>query len=234
MLENKDTEIRHFFDEKTDNWYFSIVDVISIITKSSDPRNYWKVFKNRLKKGQNQLVTQCNQLKMIANDGKSYLTDTGNEETILEIIKLISPEYIPQFKLYFNNLNHDVGPKVIYTNDPSDLSDCNKNESYPQEYGKLLIDGYQTNDQIIIKAMIGGISAQDISLFTNGKILTIKGERTKTFNLLNQKYIYEEIYWGNFFRSIVLPSEIETKKIITNCNNQILTIKLKKIKKVFV
>src|SRR3989338_7101248 len=78
----KDDAIRHHFDEKSGKWYFSVVDVIAIITKSSDPRNYWKVLKNRLKKAQNKLVTECNQLKMLASDGKYYLTDVADEKTI--------------------------------------------------------------------------------------------------------------------------------------------------------
>ena len=90
--------IRYYFDENAQKLYFSIVDVVGVITESTDARNYWKVLKNRLKKAQNKLVTECNQLKMQSVDGKFYKTDVGDNETILKIIEIISPEYIPLFQ----------------------------------------------------------------------------------------------------------------------------------------
>lgn len=63
-------KIRSVWSEEREDWYFSVVDVISVLTESKDPRNYWKVLKNRLKKEGNESVTNCNQLKMKADDGK--------------------------------------------------------------------------------------------------------------------------------------------------------------------
>ena len=63
------------------------MDVIGILTESTDARNYWKVLKNRLNKRQSELVTRCNQLKMKAKDGKYYFTDTADEETMIHIIE---------------------------------------------------------------------------------------------------------------------------------------------------
>ncbi len=76
----KDDTIRRQWDQKSKTWFFSVVDIIAIVTKSSDPRNYWKVLKSRLNKANPQLVTKCNQLKMPSIDGKSYLTDTADSE----------------------------------------------------------------------------------------------------------------------------------------------------------
>lgn len=70
-------QIRRYFDEQTGKWYFSVVDIIALTTSSTNPRNYWKVLKNRLKKGDNELVTKINRLKMQARDGKFYLTDAA-------------------------------------------------------------------------------------------------------------------------------------------------------------
>ena len=73
----EDHEIRRLYDEKTETWLFSVVDIIQILTQQPNykaARNYWKVLKNRLAKEGSQLVTNCNQLKLPAADGKNYLT----------------------------------------------------------------------------------------------------------------------------------------------------------------
>ena len=111
VTETENEPIRKVFDENTQKWYFSVVDVVGIIVKTSDPRNYWKVLKSRLKKRQNELVTMCNQLKMRSNDGKFYLTDAGDKETILKIVKMIAPIDIPLFKRYFDTLDHKKDSK---------------------------------------------------------------------------------------------------------------------------
>ncbi len=78
--------IRRVYDEKADTWLFSVVDIIQVPTQQPDfqaARNYWKVLKNRLKNEGSQSVTNCNRLKLPAADGKSYLTDVANPETLL-------------------------------------------------------------------------------------------------------------------------------------------------------
>ena len=82
-------KIRRRWDEKQEKWYFSVVDVVAVLSGSVDARNYWKVLKNRLKKEGSEVVTKCNQLKMIASDGKYYLTDAADTETIFRIIQSI-------------------------------------------------------------------------------------------------------------------------------------------------
>jgi hypothetical protein len=86
----KDGAIRREYDQNSKKWHYSIVDIITLTTKSSDPRNYWKVLKNRLKKKDSDLVTKCNQLKMKAKDGKNYLTDVADESTLRLILESIS------------------------------------------------------------------------------------------------------------------------------------------------
>ena len=65
----EEKKVRTIWDDVQEKWYFSVVDVIAILTDSSTPRNYWKVLKNRLKKEGNESVTNCNQLKLLAADG---------------------------------------------------------------------------------------------------------------------------------------------------------------------
>jgi hypothetical protein len=80
----EDREIRRLYDEKTETWFFSVVDIVQILTQQPDykaARNYWKVLKNRLGKEGSQLVTNCNQLKLPAADGKmKFLTNLIHQE----------------------------------------------------------------------------------------------------------------------------------------------------------
>ena len=75
-------QVRCHWDDEKETWYFSIVDVVGVLTDSENPNNYWKVLKNRLKKEGSELVTNCNQLKMVSSDGKFYKTDV-NKRCIL-------------------------------------------------------------------------------------------------------------------------------------------------------
>lgn len=79
----EDRRIRTAWNEEEEEWYFSIVDVVAVLTEQSDyqaARNYWKVTKKRMVDEGNELVTNCNQLKMVAADGKKRLTDVANTE----------------------------------------------------------------------------------------------------------------------------------------------------------
>lgn len=81
--------IRTQWDNDQEKWYFSIVDVVAVLTESENANNYWKVLKNRLKKEGSQLVTDCNQLKMQSSDGKFYKTDVGDTEQLFRLIQTI-------------------------------------------------------------------------------------------------------------------------------------------------
>ena len=79
--------IRTAWDEEKEEWYFSIVDVVGILTESTDGRKYWNKLKQRLKEEGNETVTNCHQLKMKAADGKRRFTDVANTEQLLRIIQ---------------------------------------------------------------------------------------------------------------------------------------------------
>ncbi|HEX9459673.1 MAG TPA: hypothetical protein VGA84_11040 [Thermoanaerobaculia bacterium] len=84
--------IRRVYDEKTETWFFSVVDIVQVLTQQPDyqaARNYWKVLKNRLRKEGSESVTKCNRLKLPAADGKSYLTDVATAETLLRLVQSV-------------------------------------------------------------------------------------------------------------------------------------------------
>ena len=94
-----DKQIRTLWDNEQEKWYFSIVDVVGILTESPNPRKYWSVLKNRLKTEGSQLATNCSQLKMQSVDGKFYKTDVADTEQLLRLIQSIpSPKAEPDRK----------------------------------------------------------------------------------------------------------------------------------------
>lgn len=90
--------IRTVWDDKEEKWYFSIVDVISVLTDSENPQTYWRVLKNRLKKEGNQTVTNCNALKLKAADGKMRMTDVADQEQLFRLIQSIPSPKAEPFK----------------------------------------------------------------------------------------------------------------------------------------
>lgn len=96
----EDRKVRTVWDDETEEWYFSIVDVVGILTDSPNPNNYWKVLKNRLRKEGNETVTNCNQLKLRAADGKMRLTDVATTEQMLRLIQSIPSPKAEPFKLW--------------------------------------------------------------------------------------------------------------------------------------
>ena len=81
-------KIRRHYDENTETWYFSVVDILQVLIQQPDyqtARKYWNKLKERLKKEGSESVTNCHQLKLEAADGKKYLTDVANPETILRL-----------------------------------------------------------------------------------------------------------------------------------------------------
>lgn len=90
-------EVRAAWDDTGKRWLFSVVDVIAILTESKNPRNYWKVMKHRLAKEKNELVTRCNQLKLVAADGKRYLTDCLPQDEMLNLVEVTPSQHAVAF-----------------------------------------------------------------------------------------------------------------------------------------
>jgi hypothetical protein len=96
-------QVRSLWDEGEEKWYFSIVDVIGILTNQNDhqgARNYWKVLKSRLLKEGNETVTNCNRLKLVAEDGKMRMTDVADTEQLFRLIQSVPSPKAEPFKLW--------------------------------------------------------------------------------------------------------------------------------------
>ena len=111
-------KVRSHYDTDKEIWYFSIVDIIGILTDQPTierARNYWKVLKNRLVKEGNETVTNCNQLKLEAEDGKQRLTDVGNVEEIFRLIQSIPSPKAEPFKQWLAKVGYE---RIEETEDP--------------------------------------------------------------------------------------------------------------------
>ncbi len=103
-------KIRRSYDEKADKWYFSVVDIVQVLTQQSDfktARKYWNKLKERLKKEGSQSVINCNRLKMTAADGKNYLTDAATAETLLRLVQSVPSPKAEPIKLWLAKVGYE-------------------------------------------------------------------------------------------------------------------------------
>lgn len=103
-------EIRRVYDEATETWWFSVVDIVQVLTQQPDyqaARNYWKVLKNRLNKEGSESVTKCNRLKLPAADGKNYLTDVATAETLLRLVQSVPSPKAEPIKLWLAKVGYE-------------------------------------------------------------------------------------------------------------------------------
>ena len=99
------------------------------------------------------------------------------------------------------------------------------------EEGQLSVDVYQTIDNVVILSTIAGASAEDVEVFIDGDLLTIRGKREHAAEVSQEDYLYRECYWGRFSRSIILPVEVQENHIAASMNNGVLKVVLPKVKK---
>ena len=111
----QDQRVRVHWDTKTEKWYFSIIDVIGVLTESENPRKYWSVLKTRLKKEGSEVATNCSRLKLLAVDGKMRLTDVADTEQLLRLIQSIPSPKAEPFKVWLAKVGYE---RIEETEDP--------------------------------------------------------------------------------------------------------------------
>ncbi len=138
IINNKGTVIfenqpvRRLWNKKEEKWYFSVVDVIRILTNSDNPQVYWRVFKKRMiDEGSSETVTKCNGLKMVAPDGKMRLTDVADIEVLLRIIQSIPSKKAEPIKLWLAKVGYE---RIQEINDPEKA--LNRSRDYWQRMGR--------------------------------------------------------------------------------------------------
>jgi hypothetical protein len=174
----EDKKVRSHYDSEKEIWYFSVVDIIGILTNQpsvSRARNYWKVLKSRLLKEGNELVTNCNQLKMQAEDGKFYKTDVGNVELIFRIIQSIPSPKAEPFKQWLSKVGYE---RLQDIQDPS-LSMDRARENW-QKMGR--------SEKWIQQRMTGQETRNKLTDFWKESGVTQKDEFAFLTNIIHQEW----------------------------------------------
>jgi DNA-damage-inducible protein D len=112
----EDKPVRRVWDEKQEKWYFSVIDIIAVLTEQKDykrAKSYWTTLKSRLKKEGSQSVTNCDQLKLEAKDGKKYLTDVADVRTILRLIQSVPSKKAEPIKLWLAKVGYERMQETI-------------------------------------------------------------------------------------------------------------------------
>lgn len=127
-------KIRRAWDEKKEKWFFSVIDIVAVLTEQKDfkkAKSYWSTLKNRLKKEGSQLVTKCDQLKLLASDGKFYRTDVADVETLFRLIQSIPSRKAEPIKLWLAKVGYE---RVQEISDPEKA--LNRSREYWQKMGR--------------------------------------------------------------------------------------------------
>jgi len=147
LFESK--KARTQWDQEQEKWYFSIIDVVAILTDSPNPNNYWKVMKHRLIKEGSELVTKCNQLKMQSADGKFYKTDVSDTEQLLRLIQSIPSPKAEPFKLWLARVGYD---RVKEIENPElaqkRMKELFKSKGYSEEWIEKRVRGIAVRDEL--------------------------------------------------------------------------------------
>jgi len=116
----QDQRVRVHWNNEQEKWYFSIIDVIGVLTESKNPRKYWSVLKVRLKKEGSEVATNCSRLKLLATDGKMRLTDIADTEQLLRLIQSIPSPKAEPFKTWLAKVGYE---RIEETEDPEKAFD---------------------------------------------------------------------------------------------------------------
>jgi hypothetical protein len=130
----QDQRVRVNWDADKEKWYFSIIDVIGVLTESGNPRKYWSVLKTRLKKEGSEVATNCSRLKLLAIDGKMRLTDVADTEQLLRLIQSIPSPKAEPFKIWLAKVGYE---RIEETEDPE--------KAFDRAMETYLKKGYSTN-----------------------------------------------------------------------------------------
>jgi HSP20 family protein len=167
-------------------------------------------------------VTDDDSVRMVPQDNTmDNQMDTMIAEQDLEVEELIEEESYDD--------QADVGTEMAPGAEPVMAENGNnmdkKEEDWMSDYeGALNIDMYQTKDNVIIKSTIAGVRPEDIDITVANDMVSIKGSRQKEENVAQEDYFYQECYWGNFSRSVIVPVDIDSEHIEADLKDGILTV----------
>ena len=171
-------QIRRHYDEETETWYFSVVDIIQVLIQQPDyktARKYWNKLKERLKKEGSESVTNCHQLKLEASDGKKYLTDAASPETLLRLIQSVPSPKAEPIKLWLAKVGYE---RLQDMSDPARSLD--RAREYWQQHGR--------SEKWIQQRMMGQETRNKLTDYWQDHEITKEEEYAILTNLIHQEW----------------------------------------------
>ena len=171
-------QIRRYYDESTETWYFSVVDIVQVLIQQPDyqtARKYWNKLKERLKKEGSQSVTKCHRLKMEAVDGKKYFTDTADPETLFRIIQSVPSPKAEPIKLWLARVGHE---RIQDMADPARSLD--RAREYWQQRGR--------SEKWIQQRMMGQETRNKLTDYWKNHEITKEEEYAILTNIIHQEW----------------------------------------------
>lgn len=174
----EDFKIRRVYDDKSEAWLFSVVDIIAALIQQPDyqaARNYWKVLKNRLKKEGSESVTNCNRLKLEAADGKKYLTEVASPETLFRLIQSVPSPKAEPIKLWLAKIGYE---RIQDMSDPARSLD--RAREYWQQHGR--------SEKWIQQRMMGQETRNKLTDYWKDHEVTKEDEYAILTNIIHQEW----------------------------------------------
>ena len=190
-----DHVVRAVWDEERSKWWFSVLDIVEAITESMNPRKYWSVLKNRLKKSGNELTTRCSQLKLTAADGKKYATDCFLQDDILEVVKVIPSKKTTEFLEWFTYSDNTIdgrSKKKAYTFIESNLvadKDVGTVKALQQIHAYIFGGLYDFAGKIRTKTISKGNTLFCLAEYLPQNLKSIEQMPENTFDEIVDKYV---------------------------------------------
>jgi len=182
----EDKSVRTIWDNEQEKWYFSVIDIVRILTDSPEPRKYWSVLKMRLKKEGSELTTKCSQLKMKSSDGKYYNTDVMDTEHILRLIQSIPSKKAEPFKLWLAKVGRE---RIDETYDPeitiNRALETYRRKGYSEDWINQRLKTIDVRKEFTDELQRSGINSQkDFAILTNILTETWSGYSVKEYKNL--------------------------------------------------
>lgn len=230
----EEKKVRTVWDDETEEWFFSIVDVVAILTDSPNPSNYWKVLKHRLRKEGNESVTNCNQLKLKSSDGKYYNTDVVDIEGMFRIIESIPSKNVEPVKQWLAHLGKERIDEIF---DPSIATqrslDLYRAKGYDEAWIAKRLKGMQDRKKLTDVWKDGGITeSREYAILTNEIYKSWSGMTAKEYK--QYKGLRKESLRDNMLDIEVTLAdlgEIATREIAKSENPQGLNANMKVAKR---
>lgn len=193
-----DREVRAIWDEENNKWWFSVLDIVAVLTSQDDytkTRNYWKYLKGKLKKENSELVSATNQLKLLASDGKKYLTDTLDSDSIIALAKHFpsnkSMKFLDWFTYSDNSIDGQSKKKAysFFESNLIDESEIGTTKSLQQIHAYIFGGLYDFAGQIRQKNISKGGFQFAVSHFLGNTLKQIEEMPENTFEEIVDKYV---------------------------------------------